>query len=342
MVDEQFRAHCAVRPCVERPLPLGLVDVRQRLIRLLAQKWVNGTVLHYAFLDGPEPQRQAVRDAFQEWKDQEIGLEFDEVDDPSESEVRVAFDQGDGSWSYVGTDVLTIGTQEPTVNFGWDLTTDYGHTTALHELGHTLGMPHEHQNPFAGIVWNEPKVYEYFTGPPNRWTREQTQHNVLRKLDPSEVEGSNWDPDSVMEYWFPAGLIIEPARYQGGLNPPGGLSAVDKEWIKKFYPELADAVPTLEPFRSRSLSLAPGEQANFEILPDASRKYQIATFGVSDTVLVLFEDVDGQLRYVAGDDDSGEERNSSLSVKLFQGRRYVVRVRLYWAGRSGESAVMYW
>ena len=57
---------------------------------------------------------------------------------------------------------------------------------------------------------------------------------------------------------------------------------------------------------------------------------------------MLFEDVDGQLRYVAGDDDSGEERNSSLSVKLFQGRRYVVRVRLYWAGRSGESAVMYW
>ena len=47
---------------------------------------------------------------------------------------------------------------ERTMNFGWDLTTSYGHDTALHEIGHTLGFPHEHQNPTAGIVWNEPAV----------------------------------------------------------------------------------------------------------------------------------------------------------------------------------------
>ena len=26
--------------------------------------------------------------------------------------------------------------------------------TALHGIGHTLGLPHEHQNPNAGIVWD--------------------------------------------------------------------------------------------------------------------------------------------------------------------------------------------
>jgi hypothetical protein len=56
----------------------------------------------------------------------------------------------------------------------------------------------------------------------------------------------------------------------------------------------------------------------------------------------MFEEVQGELRFVAGDDDSGEDRNSRVSAKLFQGRRYVVRVRLYWAGESGQTAIMHW
>ena len=334
--------HCDVRPQTRPLLRPDLSPARDRLIRLLRLKWVNGTVLHYWFLDGPAPQKEAVRKAFKEWKDLGIGLVFTEVADRSESEVRIAFDQADGSWSYVGRDVLSISANEPTMNFGWDLTDDYGRTTALHEIGHTLGMPHEHQNPFAGIVWDEPKVYAYFTGAPNHWTPEQTLHNVLRKIDVSEVEGSPWDPDSVMEYWFPAGLITEPARFKTGLNPPGGLSEADKEWVRRFFPTLEPTVPVLLPFQSVPLSLSPGGQADFSIQPQVSRKYEIATFGTSDTVLVLFEEIDGELRFVAGDDDSGEDRNSRVTAKLFQGRNYVVRVRLYWAGESGQTAVMYW
>jgi len=223
------RPYCDVKPQTVPVLSPELAVGRLRAIRLIRAKWVNGTVLHYCFLDGPEPQRQAVRDAFTEWKDLGIGLEFMEVTDRSEAEVRIAFDQSDGSWSYVGRDVLGIPIAEPTMNFGWDLTDDYGRTTALHEIGHTLGLPHEHQNPFAGIVWDEAKVYDYFAGAPNLWSQQQTYHNVLRKLDPAEVEGSEWDPDSVMEYWFPAGLISEPAPYRDGLVPPGGLSETDKD-----------------------------------------------------------------------------------------------------------------
>ncbi len=342
MTRPAARPYCAVKPRTVRPLPEGLVDVRQRLVRVMAQKWVNGTVLHYAFRGGPEPQRQAVRSAFQEWLDLGIGLRFQEVEEPGEAEVRIAFDQAGGSWSYLGRDVLGIGTQDPTMNLGWDLTDAYGRTTALHEIGHTMGLPHEHQNPFAGIVWDEPRVYEFFAGAPNNWSRETTHHNVLRKLGPDEVEGSTWDPDSVMQYAFPEGLIQEPERYRPGIEPPGGLSAKDREWVQTFYPALPDVLPALEPFRSTPLSLAPGEQADFEIVPGASRKHQIATFGDADTTLVLFEEVDGELRFLAGDDDGGEERNAGVSAKLFRGRRYVVRVRLVWAGRSGDAAIMCW
>ncbi len=342
MSHQNDRPACTTKPHTPLVLPPGLNDGRMRLIRLLATKWVNGTVLHYWFLEGPDAQKQAVRNAFDEWKALGLGLEFVEVNDRSEAEVRIGFDQADGSWSYVGRDVLGIPATEATMNFGWDLTTDYGRTTALHEIGHTLGMPHEHQNPFAGIHWDEPKVYDYFTGSPNFWSREQTFSNVLRKIDPSEVEGSNWDPDSVMEYWFPAGLIIEPAKYHDGLEPAGGLSTEDKEWALRFYPTLEPTIPELKAFTSVPLSLTPGEQANFSIVPEATRRYNVATFGLADTVLVLFEEVDGQLRQMAANDDSGSGLNAKIRVKLFKGKRYVARLRLYWAGDSGQTALMLW
>ena len=91
------------------------------------------------------------------------------------------------------------------MNFGWDLTEDPrggGVDTPVHEIGHTLGFPHEHQNPFSGIVWDEEAVYQRFAGSPNFWSRQQTFHNVLRKLSSAEVEGSDWDPNSVMHYGF--------------------------------------------------------------------------------------------------------------------------------------------
>ena len=56
--------------------------------------------------------------------------------------------------------------------------------------------------------------------------------------------------------------------------------------------------------------------------------------------MVLFEEVDGELRHLAADDDSGEDRNAQITVKLFAGRRYVLRIRLYYKTGSGETAVM--
>ena len=336
------RPVCKAEPRPPRHFPTGIPDQRARLVRQMDAQWVNGTVLRYWFFEGPEPQKQAVRDAFSHWKSLGLGLDFVEATARSEAEVRIAFDQSDGAWSYIGRDVLGIASTNPTMNFGWDLTDDYGRSTALHEIGHTLGMPHEHQNPFAGIEWDEPKVYSYFAGSPNFWPRQQTFHNVLQKLSPQEVEGSDWDPDSVMEYRFPAGLIKEPARYRQGLTPPGGLSDDDKEWAVRFYPALTTAERFLTAFCSVPLSLKPGEQANFTVVPEETREYQLSTFGLADTVLVLFEEVDGELRHLAADDDSGQDRNASCKVKLFKDRRYVARLRLYWAGLSGHTSIMYW
>ncbi len=231
------------------------------------------------------------------------------------------------------------------MNFGWDITVSgpNGLDTAIHEIGHTLGLPHEHQNPNAGIVWDEDAVYDYFGGPPNNWPRQTTLWNIIRKIPPDTVQGSHWDPDSVMHYSFRAGLIRQPTEYRSGLRPQPGLSQKDMEVVKFFYPATNGAVsPELKPFESQMLSIAPGEQKNFNVIPSATRYYDFRTFGESDTVMVLFEADDGEFKYVKGDDDSGKDLNASFRVRLYKGRKYQLRIRLFYKSSSGETAVMMW
>ena len=237
---------CNLPKVDRRPLPEGLNPIRERLIRVVEKKWANGTQLRYYFFDrptdgggrwkGPKKQQDVVRKAFKAWKDLGIGLEFREVDTREEAEIRIGFDQRDGSWSYVGRDIIDFAgdPNERTMNFGWDLTTSYGWDTALHEIGHTLGFPHAHQNPFAGIDWDENAVYNYFSGPPNYWDRQTIDWNILRKLSPQEVEGSDWDPNSIMQYAFPAGMILHPEQYRNGLEPEPGLSQIDKDQVQDY------------------------------------------------------------------------------------------------------------
>jgi hypothetical protein len=145
-----------------------------------------------------------------------------------------------------------------------------------------------------------------------------------------------------MHYAFQSGLILQPQQFRNGLTPAGGFSPRDIAQAKIFYPPHDDASNTeLRPLRSQVLSLAPAQQANFNIVPTVSREYKFQIFGGADTVLVLFEDRgSGDLHYVKGDDDSGAERNSTVTAPLSAGRRYVLRVRLFANSDGRELAVM--
>jgi hypothetical protein len=343
--------YCAARFPKPRRIARDVAPGRLRLILQTADKWLNGSKVRYWFFATPKKwvggkdQQDVVRKAFGLWKSLGVGLDFVEVQTRRDADVRIAFLQDDGAWSYVGTDVRTKRNDPRTMNFGWSLTEDpaEGLDTALHEIGHTLGLPHEHQNPFAGIVWNEEAVYAALAKPPNKWSRSTTFHNIIEKLVADEVQGSTWDSDSVMHYPFEAGLIDKPVQFRTGITPAGGLSGRDRQWILKFYPQLAPATfPTLVPLQSVPLTLAPAQQANFVFTPTQSRDYELRTFGTSDTVMALFDGTGASSTAIAEDDDSGEDRNAYFKVRLTAGRNYLVRVRLYYAEAGGESAIMAW
>ncbi|WP_025764581.1 matrixin family metalloprotease [Dyadobacter tibetensis] len=345
-------AYCHLKQVPINPLPPEVVGFRASMILLSRNKWVNGTELKYYFFNsaedgspsswtGSEQQEEVVRQAFSTWKNVGIGLEFTETTDRREAEIRIGFKQGDGSWSYLGRDIIDYvpSPDERTMNFGWDISNELD--TAIHEIGHTLGAPHEHQNPFAGIVWDEEAVYAALAAPPNNWSRQTTYHNIIRKLNPDEVEGSTHDPDSVMHYPFGPGLILEPAAFQSGIRPAGGLSEKDKEFVRKFYPPIpASDYLSLQIGKSQLVNIKAGEQQNFIFRPDYSKKFKIETFGNMDTVMVLLERTNAGDIYLSGDDDSGTMFNSRIKYRLIKGREYIIRLRLFYSENSGTGSIM--
>ncbi|MFJ3446027.1 M12 family metallopeptidase [Streptomyces sp. NPDC086081] len=356
--------YCSLAQAPAPAFAPGLAAERLSALRGGRRMWVNGTVLHYWFFDGDtdasvipvpgtgmtrrvpwggaEEQRDVVRACFRQWQELGLGVSFTEVDDRSEAELRIGFQCGDGSWSAVGRDALLAGRHERTMNFGWDLTAPGERGTALHEIGHALGMLHEHQSPFAGIHWDDEAVYAELAGAPHHWSRERTDRNILGKLGADEANGPVWDPQSIMGFPFPPGLILEPERYRAGIDPPGTLSAADKEFALRWYPPSDREPDALVPFRSVPLGLGPGGQADFVVDPPETRRYTLGTFGDSDAVVVVFEERDGEPRYLAGRDDGGTRHNATIGVRLVKGRRYLVRIRLYSAWGAGETAVMCW
>ncbi|CAN5423486.1 hypothetical protein BH10BAC2_BH10BAC2_18760 [soil metagenome] len=340
--EGSYKKLCSQPAPIQQPFAPNISGNRLKFIITTNKKWVNGTEIKYMFIHGPEAQCEVVRNAFNEWKDLGIGITFKEVNNVDDSLVRIGFNLNDGSWSYVGRDVLTISKSKTTMNFGWDLTANsYGRTTALHEIGHTIGFQHEHQSPFSGIEWDEESVYREFSGPPNNWEKSEIDSNIIHKISPNQVKGSQWDADSIMEYEFGPGLVKKPTRFQAGIFPPGLLSELDIEGVKSFYPAIDTAsFEYLHPLKSTTIKAASGEQADFLFKAPLTKKYTFQTFGDMDTVMVISEKGKNETHYLSGDDDSGFDKNTKIQLPLVKGREYLINVRVMYAGEEGNSGIV--
>lgn len=331
---------------------------RARAILASCRQWVNGTQLtYYGFKRGdPVPAawhgstqaQQSMDEAFQTWAELGIGMSFRRVMSAEEAMVRIGFSPHDGSWSPIGRDVLK--SRDPllrTINLAAPLHTAQGRDLALHEIGHLVGLEHEHQHPAADIRWNRKAVIEHFCRPPHQWSEAQVERNLLCRLDASQVKSAQWDPDSVMQFAIAPEWVEPSVRASAGIHPKGGLSYADKAWVVETYPSVrAPPTASLKVGASQLLKLRAGETRNFDFVPTRTRSYCISTFGTCDGVAVLFEvEGDGDAaRHIAlaGDDDSGEARNLALQVPLVRGRRYLIGLRLFHAESAAEAALLIW
>lgn len=326
--------------CIDRVLPKDLMKMqRTRMIRgrgdravgPIGKTWMNGSRLKVRFMDGtPTEQAVAREQAF--WWSQVANLTF-EFNDALNAEIRITFDQSDGAWSYVGTDCRNIPLDQPTMNLGF---LDGG--TAAHEFGHAIGLAHEHQNPAGGIQWNEQVVIREAAKSPNFWDEATTRHNILNKYRAEQVNGTKFDPDSIMLYFFPASWTLNGV----GTKANDVLSAMDKAFVAgaKMYPKsggtTSDAVQLeVNAKRRTQASIGKhGEEDLYRFTAGSDGRYVIDTLGPTDVVMKLFGP-DSETALIAEDDDSGLDTNAKIAADLIAGE-YFVQIR-HFSRQSGTG-----
>ncbi len=308
---------------------------RARMALVTGKRWAPGRKLTVSFKGGSSTVRKKIEKYARKW------MEFANVDlvfkQSSNAEIRIAFDRDDGSWSYLGTDALSINKNKATMNYGWL----YDNTSAaeysrvvLHEFGHALGCIHEHSHPEHGIPWDKPKVYAYYKEK-DGWTKDEVDDQVFFRYSKSHTSFSKFDKKSIMLYAVPQALTV--GNYAVGWNRV--LSANDKSFIKTMYPgraerpvDLVVGAPRIEARIGKR-----GEEDLFKFEIEEAGRYRISTSGVTDVVMILLGP-DSQTRRIAEDDDSGYGYNPKIEELLMPGT-YYARVRHYYKSKTGNYKI---
>ncbi len=199
-----------------------------------AKLWPKGKELRVRFLQGSDALHARVLQCASAWLVPGVQLTLRQVAAGDASDLRIAFDEGSGSWSYVGTDCATIRPAQPTMNLGWATLDTPEHdfsSVVIHEFGHALGLLHEHNHPGARIQWDKAAVYADLGGPPNSWDRGTIDSNVFARFDASSVVTTDFDQASVMIYTIPTNWTVDGKSFM----PSWKLSEGDKVTIKKLY-----------------------------------------------------------------------------------------------------------
>ena len=198
--------------------------------------------------------------------------EDNQLINPNVADIRIDFNDMGGAWSLLGTECLTVQDKnEPTMNFGW-----FDVATVLHEFCHALGMIHEHQNPKGKkILWDKPRVREWAKSTQG-WNAETTETNIIERYNLDEINGSTFDSKSIMLYFFPGNVVLDPNTQQccgSGTNQNLMFSPYDVLYLNYNYP-LKNSPLTSEQFTVKYFNDVFNQQVDIDDLKkqlDSSR-----------------------------------------------------------------------
>ncbi len=211
----------------------------RRLALLTGSRWpTTGMKFTVQFLDNPSPGlRSKILAHMNAWS-QSTNVSFEET--RGVGMVRIArLDRPDdmaGYWSYVGTQILGIEADQPTMNLeGFTLRTPDPEffRVVRHEAGHTLGFEHEHMRKDLVEKIDRRKAIAYFRRECD-WTREETIEQVLTPLEQRSIMGTKEsDPTSIMCYEIPAEITKNGRAIVGGAD----ITEKDFTFAAKVYPK---------------------------------------------------------------------------------------------------------
>jgi len=218
--------------------PPGVIQPEH--LAILSQKyWGSGGVrLTVGFLDNPPADLRArILSHMNAWNDvAHANVQFVETTTNPQVRITRTTGSGGGYWSFLGTDILSIPQDQPTMNldsFTMETPDSEFHRVVRHETGHTLGFPHEHMRKEIVDQIDPEKAIQLFMTTQG-WSRDKVIAQVLTPLDQSAlIATAQADPQSIMCYFLPASIM------KAGVAVPGGsdIDPLDAQFAAKLYPQ---------------------------------------------------------------------------------------------------------
>jgi hypothetical protein len=212
------------------------VDITAERIAVVTTKYwqTNGVHLTVSFLDSPPANLRArILQHMNAWG-KTANVRFRQSN--TNPQVRIARVPGDGYWSYVGTDILHIPADKPTMNldsFSMQTPESEYHRVVRHETGHTMGFPHEHMRKALVDLIDPAKAIAYFEAT-QHWNEAMIRAQVLTPIEESSLMGTNPpDPESIMCYQIPGTITKNGKPIIGGVD----IDPTDYGFAGKIYPK---------------------------------------------------------------------------------------------------------